>query len=364
MRRLWIVAAGTGGHIVPGITLAKTFLEYDPQTEVLFFGTSDRLEAKLIPQAGFPIAFLKAGRWKGMGLFSRLLGLFYLVIGFFQVLLRLLKGPRPTLLIGVGGYVSLPVALASLLFRVPLFIIEPNIRAGISNRFLSRFAKMAFSVPGGDANNVFKCPVENVGTPTRSEITKAEPRESIKNVLVLGGSQGAWSLCKLSLHLLEKFRTQGFPFHLTVQSGQGNLVEAQKLQKSLQLEKHSSVVPFIDNVPEILKTVDLIIARAGAMTVAELSLSGITTLFIPFPFAADDHQRINAKIIADDHAAFMIDERDADYEKRVLELVTKLVNGTISFEERRQMSLRFQGWGRPQASQTIVSRILERVGNQ
>ena len=356
MSRIWFVAAGTGGHIFPGVALANEIKRVEPAAEILFFGSKDRLEAQLVPKAGYPIHFLAAAPWKGRGIFSRLMALVMVKVGFFQVLSLMMKG-RPDVLVSVGGYISVPTALAAWVCRVPLILLEPNIRAGLANRLISRLARKAFCAPGSDALKVFTCPVEDAGNPIREDIRPVKIREEVKTLLILGGSQGAMSLCQAGLRAFAKLTLLYPSVRLVLQAGAKNQDIAQSLQKELGLGEKSQVLPFIDNVPEALSAADIVVARAGAMTVAELCASGLPTVFVPFPFAADDHQRLNARLLVNDGASLMVDEKDGD----LTEMLTREMERLCGIEGRTlrpELSNHILRWARPRATQEIAQQIL------
>ena len=353
----WIVAAGTGGHIFPGLNLAKALQKKDPDAEFLFFGTSDRLEARLIPSQGFKIRFLKAGKWKGSGLVGRVWGLLNIFRGMIESWMAYFEN-KPVALISVGGYVSVPLILATRIFRLPLFIVEPNIRAGLANRQLSRFALKGYTAPGSDALKKFHCPVADFGSPVRKDIRPVPVREKVKKILVFGGSQGALSLCRMSLELARDLAFLDKGIELEVQAGEKNLAQALEWQKEMMVEDCSRVVAFIYKVPEALAATDLAIARAGAATVSELAVAGVPTVFVPFPFAADDHQRINAKMLGDDGAAVLVDEREPEFLEKLTDSIAALTIGDGNFAKRQEMSKKFQTWGRPNADDDIADDML------
>jgi len=356
VKKYWFVAAGTGGHIFPGIAIAREIRALEPDSRFLFFGTRDRLEARLVPEAGFPIRFLSAGKWKGTGIRGRLLGLLSIGLGFLQVSLLLLKG-RPDCLIGVGGYVSVPTALACLLFRVPFYIVEPNIRAGLANRLLSRFARRAFSLPGGDAQRVLRCPVVDAGSPVREGLKPVEIRAEVKRVLVFGGSQGALALCEASLRLARDLEFGRRGIELLLQSGEKNFEHAQSRAAELQVQDAARVVSFIGDVPGTLAATDLVLARAGANSVAELAITGLPTIFVPFPYAADDHQRVNAEILEKAGAARLVDERETDFQPKLEKAVRELALTEGHRERRIAVAESFRAFGRPGAARDIAAAI-------
>ncbi|MBS1984726.1 MAG: UDP-N-acetylglucosamine--N-acetylmuramyl-(pentapeptide) pyrophosphoryl-undecaprenol N-acetylglucosamine transferase [Bdellovibrionales bacterium] len=355
--RIWFVAAGTGGHIFPGISVAREIRRLSPQADILFFGTQDRLESTLVPKAGFPLKILSAAPWKGRGGLARFAALGSVAAGFFQVV-ALLCRQRPDVLVSVGGYVSVPTALACRMFLVPLVILEPNICSGLANRLLSRMARRAFCAPGSDALQKLKCPVVDAGNPVREDLRPMPVRETVRRVLVLGGSQGALALCRASLQAARDLKFAERGVQLVLQSGDKNLAASEQLRRDWGVEACTQIVPFIDDIPSALEAADVALARAGAMTVTELSVTGVPTVFVPFPFAADDHQRVNAQILERAGAAFMVDEREADFNGRLQAVLTQLCLAPDNLALRTRLAREFKRHGRPQATREITQQIL------
>jgi UDP-N-acetylglucosamine--N-acetylmuramyl-(pentapeptide) pyrophosphoryl-undecaprenol N-acetylglucosamine transferase len=353
---IWVVAAGSGGHIFPGLNVVEEIQKTRPQSEFLFFGDAARLEAKIIPSRGFKICFLAAGRWKGSGFLSRMMGLFFVIFGIFQAFKKTFER-KPDFLFSVGGYVSVPVAVACYLRKVPIFILEPNIRAGMANRLLSRIAKAVFTTPGSDAGAKMKCPVFEFGNPVRRDFKPIEVHPHVKHILVMGGSQGALSLCRVSLELMRQEVLQKNEIDLFLQTGEKNLDQARLWQDEFDVVPYTTVAPFIQDMPEAIAKADLVIARAGAMTVAELSLSGVPTIFVPFPFAADDHQRVNANILLRAGAAFMADETREGYPAHLFKQVSELCIEAGNFDKRKALNDRFRQWSKPNAARDIFLQI-------
>lgn len=357
---VWVVAAGTGGHIFPGLSLVEEIKKQRPGAEFLFFGTHNRLEARLVPAHHHKIFFLKASPWKGKGLAARLGAVVDLSVGFLQVLLLLLR-KRPQALISVGGYVSVPVSLACSFFRVPFFIHEPNIRSGVANRYLSYFARKAFCAPGSDAQKKLHCEVKDLGNPVRSDMAPVTLRPTVKKILVLGGSQGALSLCRASLEALRELKLAGFAGELMLQSGEKNFEQSLEWQKEFEVDDISKVAPFINKVSQALQDHDVVIARAGAMTLAELSIAGVPTILVPYPYAADDHQRVNARLLEESGAALLVDERDSDFQEQLTTHLRELIFASNAPERRQMLGAKLRLWGRPQAGPDIARVILASI---
>lgn len=357
MKKVWIVAAGTGGHIIPGLTVAAELKEKTGNLECVFFGSRGRLEEKLVPEAGFELRFLLVGRWKGRGIFGRIATLALLCVSFFQCLLALRFG-RPRFCISVGGYVSVPVVLAARVARVPVFLIEPNIKSGLANRILSRFATYAQCPPGADAVKKFFCKTSDAGTPIRNTIKPVVLRDRVRRVTFLGGSQGAWSISQAAL---QYSRSYGQEVEVFLQCGAANFQKLQILvgsKGSPSFPERFQVQAFVDDMARLLSDSDLVVARAGAMTVAELAQASIPTIFVPYPFAADDHQRVNARLLLQDQAVRLVDEDPAEsFVARLVKEIEDLRVGVNHLDVRRQLATQFSRWARPNATRAFVERL-------
>jgi len=358
--KIWIVAAGTGGHIFPGVFLAREIQKQAPSSEILFFGNKDRMEAQLIPHWGFQIAFLQSSPFKGLGALAKMVALFNVVRGFFQVVSYHFKG-RPQAIISAGGFVSVPVILAGFLFRVPIFLLEPNIRAGFSNRVLSRLARLCFSVPGSDAPQKMACEVKDWGIPLREGLPRHVVGSSRK-VLILGGSQGAKTLCDWMCQIWSQPEILKLADLWQLQCGKSHLEGVKrKLEPLGILGTKVTVHDFIEDVPRALGWADFVIARAGALSIAELAVVGVPTLFVPFPFAADNHQQVNAEMLVNAGAARLALERGkTPFETFKAELMEFL---SMTEQDRVKLSRAFMDWGRPSAGPRIAEFILSSLGN-
>lgn len=356
--KIWVVAAGTGGHIFPGLNIVAQMKKQYPNANFCFFGDPSRLEAKLIPAHGYKITYLAAGRWKGTGLLAKLGGIFSIVQGFFQALLKTFS-EKPDLLLSIGGYVSVPVAMACIVRGVPFFIMEGNIRAGVANRLLSRFAKAVFTTAGSDAPQVMKALTFEYGNPVRKDLRPIEIRPQVKRVLVLGGSQGALSLCRLSLEVFRDLDLGSKGIALFVQTGEKNFEQTKEWAAEFNIDAWVQTAPFINDVPKALCEADVIVARAGMMTVAELAQAGAPTIFIPYPHAADNHQAVNAKLLVEAGAALMVDETKGGSIDELKTYVAQLCLGESSYSKRQKLSEAFRKWSKPHAAEDIVQKMAE-----
>ena len=300
-----IMAGGTGGHVFPALAVAREMQAAGYR--VLWLGAENGMETRLVPRHGYEMAVLGAGRLRGGGLKRKLLGPLQLLRAMLQAR-RLIRRERPVLAVGFGGFVSAPGGLAAKLAGVPLVIHEQNAVPGLTNRLLGRFAaETLVGFEGAMANGVW------VGNPVRGEITElADPEERYRarrgplRVLVLGGSQGALALNQDLPELL--LAAMGNNLEVRHQSGAGREDEAAPVYRALGV--NARVSEFIDDMAEAYGWADLVVCRAGALTVAEVAAAGVAALFVPLPTAVDDHQTLNARWLVDRGAALMLPQNE------------------------------------------------------
>lgn len=362
--KFWIVAAGTGGHIIPGLEIAKKMEESlekrASSVKFLFWGTSDRLEAKLIPQAGRKLKTVAAKPWKGMGLKEKISGVLSIFFSIWAPIWDIIIHGRPTGIVSVGGYVSIPIVFVGVIFRIPIFIHEPNIKTGMANKLWGKYAKLITTIPGSDANELFKDKVFDLGNPVADGFSGLSIRSSVKTIVILGGSQGARSLCLSGLEVFKELLSWDKSLRLILQSGIKNLEESQKLAEKLEISKQTKIYGFVKDMPMLLSVADIVIARAGAMTLSELSITGAPTVLVPFPHAADDHQRINAKILEKAGAVRVVEEGEG-FERSLSAMLRDLIMSEKSLKTRIQLSENFKKFSRPKAGQDIAEKILSLI---
>ncbi|HEY1250696.1 MAG TPA: undecaprenyldiphospho-muramoylpentapeptide beta-N-acetylglucosaminyltransferase [Thermoanaerobaculia bacterium] len=300
-----IAAGGTGGHIVPGIALANEIRSRRPTAAVLFVGTAYGLESRLVPEAGFPLELIEASGFVGKTLGKRLRALAQLPGGF-TAARALLRRHKARVVIGVGGYVSIPVVMAARSLGIPTVIHESNALPGVANKFLNRFAsKTAVGIAA--ANKHFKKPGVVTGTPVRPEffeIPPVDPEASTKRVLVFGGSQGSRVINRAVARaavMLEKK-----DFEVIHQTGEKDLTGTR--QRYARLPQKWKLEAFLPHLHREMTWADLVICRAGAMTVSELIAAGRPAILIPFAASAGGHQLANAKALARAGTAVVIEE--------------------------------------------------------
>ena len=318
---VYVMAGGTGGHVIPALAVAEALAARG--YAIRWMGTERGIESRLVPEAGYPIDYLRIGGLRGKGLATRLAAPFRLLGAVWQAL-RLLGRHRPVLVIGMGGFAAGPGGLAAWLTRRPLVIHEQNAIAGLTNRVLSRLARVtlaaypkAFGAPLPD-NRV-------VGNPVRGEIgalpapaERLAGRDGPVRVLVLGGSLGAQALNQAVPEALARIsRTTDLEVRHQAGSRHVETAEAHYAGAEWGAGSRHQVSGFLTDMAEAFGWADFVIARAGAMTVAEIAAAGIGALFIPFPHAVDDHQRFNAGWLVDQGAARLLTQPEADVERLV-----------------------------------------------
>ncbi|HXU36152.1 MAG TPA: undecaprenyldiphospho-muramoylpentapeptide beta-N-acetylglucosaminyltransferase [Blastocatellia bacterium] len=307
--RVIIAAGGTGGHIFPGVAIAREFKERDESTAILFVGTARGLESKIVPRAGFDLELIKVGALKGVSVFERTKSLGELPPSFLAAR-RILKRFKPDVVIGVGGYSSGPTLLMAALSRIPTMVVEPNAMPGFTNRVLARFVDAA-ALSFGDAQKYFRSRGVVTGNPVRVDFARLpkKQRGDKIHVLIFGGSQGAQAINNAVIGALPALASRKARLSFTHQTGERDY-ETVRLGYAAAGFDDVDVRPFIDDMADQYARADLLICRSGATTVAEVAAAGKAAIFIPFPFATDDHQRRNAEAFVRVGAGRMILQRD------------------------------------------------------
>lgn len=315
--KLIIAGGGTGGHLFPGIAVAEEFLSRDPSNKVLFVGTERGIEARAVPAAGYRLELIAAAGIRGKGIFSQIRGTAMMTYGYAQSR-KILKSFRPDMVLGVGGYASLPMVLAARGMNIPRFIHEQNAIPGLTNRLLARFASKVF-ITLEESARYFPAPSTMLtGNPLRRQIlnsvekvnqTQMPPLAEGKfHLLVFGGSQGSHAINAAMIDALPLLKAFPVRLSITHQTGEKECSGVRGAYQSAGVE--AIVTPFIDDMAAEYAKADLIICRAGATTIAEVTACGKACLFIPFPYAVDDHQRRNAEALLKKDACFMMLERE------------------------------------------------------
>ena len=308
-RPILVMAGGTGGHVYPALAVARA-LQASSQ-EVVWLGTHRGLEARVVPEAGIDIEWISIKGLRRKGVLALIIAPLQLAWALLQSLAIIIRR-RPAAVLGMGGFVSGPGGVAAWLTRRPLLIHEQNAAAGMTNRLLARFARVVLQAfPGSFNSNVV---VETVGNPVREDIAAiAEPAERYTDrrgsirLLVLGGSQGALALNRTVPAALALLEPEGRPV-VRHQCGERTLQTAKDAYADNNVDVE--LLPFIEDMAEVYAWADVVVCRAGALTVAELCAAGVPALFVPYPAAVDDHQTANAKPLADAGAAVIVQESE------------------------------------------------------
>lgn len=303
-RRALIMAGGTGGHIIPALSLARGLAAEG--VEVAWLGSPRGLENRLVPEAGIPLHRIAVSGLRGNGVAGWLLAPFRLTRAVWQAW-RVMRAFDPQLVVGLGGFASGPGGLAAWLARRPLVIHEQNAVAGLTNRVLSRLATRVFAA----FPQAFGARGEVIGNPVREEIaalgetprSAAAMRDRRLRLLVVGGSLGAQALNERLPEALARLPAEMRP-EVRHQAGRDKDAATREAYRENGVE--ADVMPFIDEMAEAYGWADLVVCRAGALTVAELAAAARPALFVPFPFAVDDHQTANAKALVEEEAAELL----------------------------------------------------------
>jgi UDP-N-acetylglucosamine--N-acetylmuramyl-(pentapeptide) pyrophosphoryl-undecaprenol N-acetylglucosamine transferase len=319
--RVLIAAGGTGGHIYPGIAVANEIMRRDSTSAVRFVGTARGLENRLVPKAGFELSLIESQGLKNVSLIARLRGLFVLPKSFFLAR-RVIRDFRPDIVVGAGGYVSGPVLLAAARMKLPTLVMDSNALPGWTNRVLARVVNRA-AVSFAEALPHFRGKAVLTGNPVRSEFFEipAKPHDAASmSLLVFGGSQGARAINEAMVAALPKLSSHKNHLRVTHQTGAADHERIQRGYADAGWGDNVEVKAYIDDMVREFNQADLIVSRAGATTTAELVAAGKAAIMIPFPLAADDHQRKNAEALAVAGAARMILQKDLTGERLAQEI--------------------------------------------
>ncbi|HLG14152.1 MAG TPA: undecaprenyldiphospho-muramoylpentapeptide beta-N-acetylglucosaminyltransferase [Blastocatellia bacterium] len=321
--RVLIAAGGTGGHVFPGVAIAREFKRRYPDAEILFVGTPRGLESQIVPREGFRLEMIQVSALKGVSMWRRLKSLAQLPLSFFAAM-RILRRFRPDVVIGAGGYSSGPTLLMAAMMRIPTLVVEPNAMPGFTNRVLARVADAA-ALTFNEAGKYFKGRGHVTGNPVRGDFGRIarKARGDCLNVLVFGGSQGARAINRAMAGALPLLASKKNVLTITHQTGEADFEMVRKAYEAAGFGE-AAVKRFIDDMPAEFERADLLICRAGATTVAEVAAAGKAAVFVPFPLATDDHQRKNAEAFVHAGAARMILQDDLTPERLAEEVVELL----------------------------------------
>ena len=347
MRTALIMAGGTGGHVFPGLAVADVLRERG--WRVVWMGTRAGMEARLVAARGYELAAIRAAALRGKGLLAALLLPLNLLVGFWQSA-RAIFRLRPDVVLGMGGYVAFPGGMMASLLARPLAVHEQNAVAGLTNRILAGVADKTMTAFPQALKGA-----EWTGNPVRGDIAAlADPAERYARrsgplkLLVLGGSGGAQALNECVPKAIALLEPRPSVVH---QSGEKNYAALRAAYAAAGVQ--GELTPFIDEMARRYAEADLVICRAGAMTVAELSAGGVASVLVPFPHAVDDHQTANARFLADQGAAILLPQADLTPEKLAALL------RTLERPRLLEMARKARGLGKPDAARIVAERCME-----
>lgn len=310
-RSILIMAGGTGGHIFPALAVADVLRGGGWQ--VTWLGAPDSMEAELVPKHGYDMALVRFSGLRGKGLLRKLLLPVNLLVALAQSAAALFRY-RPDVVLGMGGYITFPGGLMAALLRRPLVIHEQNSIAGLSNRVLARIAQQVLCGFPDVLPNAVWC-----GNPVRGSIAALQDpqqrygaRQGRLKVLVVGGSLGAQAINEVLPQALTFFSEEARP-EVLHQTGKRHFAAVQQLYRQAGVQ--AQIQPFLDDMASCYADADVVICRAGALTIAELAAAGVASILIPFPFAVDDHQTHNARFLSERGAAVLLSQTALSAEK-------------------------------------------------
>ena len=355
--RIVLTGGGTGGHLFPALALAEEFKERDRDCEILFIGSATGIEKNIVPKYGYQLELLDTEGFKDKRWLNKLTALLKAVKAVI-VAARILNSFRPDGVIGTGGYSSGPVILAARFLRIKTAILEQNTIPGLTNRILGKFVNMIF-VAFEESKKYF--PGRRVimaGNPVRKELLKTEVRSQESGVmgknerftiLVFGGSQGAKAVNTAFLDAMEYLADIRGSIRIIHQTGDADYLAIKKTYERKGIK--ADVFRFIDDMAAVYSLADLVICRAGATSIAEITAMGLASILIPYPFAANNHQEINARCLSDKGGAVMMrqDEIIGDVLASVLR---RFYNNPMELKRLREKALSF---GKPDAANDIVN---------
>jgi UDP-N-acetylglucosamine--N-acetylmuramyl-(pentapeptide) pyrophosphoryl-undecaprenol N-acetylglucosamine transferase len=358
--RVVIAGGGTGGHLYPGIAVARELVRRQPDAQVSFAGTARGIESRVVPREGFELDLIRSSGLKGKSLGDRLRGAVQLPLGLVDSF-GIVSRRRPDLVIGVGGYSSGPVVLAAALRGVPTMLLEQNAVPGLTNRWLARVVKAA-AVTFEQTQAFFGAKAFVSGNPVRPEfLAAAGPHEesahddqaTVARVLVFGGSQGAHAINVAMVEAAARLAAGAPHLRLTHQTGERDveMVRAAYRQAGLQ----AVVEPFLYDMGRQLDAADLIVCRAGATTLAEITAAGRAAILVPLPTATDDHQRKNAEALAARGAAELLLQAEMTGDV----LAARILALAADAGARRRIAAAAKSLARPDAARVIVDRAVE-----
>ncbi len=359
--RVIIAGGGTGGHLFPGIALAEEFRARG-DVDVLFVGTKQGIEARVVPREGWPLELIDVGGLKGSGVGGVVRGLLRVPRAIVQSV-RILRRFRPDLVVGVGGYASGPLVLAAAMMGKPTAILEQNSVPGITNRMLGKIVRAVFAAFGESRRFFPSRKVVMAGNPIRAKMRDSLMQtetgtgtSAARTLLVCGGSQGAHAVNEIVVEAMKLLHAEGAAPRIVHQTGAADRAAVDEKYRAAGIA--AEVREFIDDMAAAYRDADLIVGRAGATTLAELSAIGRAAILIPFPFAADDHQTRNAGAFAEAGAARVFAQRGLAA-RALADAIREILADDLL---RARMAAASRTLGKPDAAREIVDALVRLGG--
>jgi len=353
--RVMFCGGGTGGHLFPGIAIATAVRKRSPECAILFVGTHRGLEKITLPRYGFDFSPVKSAGFKNLGFVKKLKALFILPAGIVESL-GLIKSFRPQVIVGLGGYSALPVMIAAVFKCIHRTIQEQNSLPGLTNRLLAPFVHYIFTSFEETLSQFPKGKTFLTGNPVREDLCTGRNTGNTPvrdHLLILGGSLGAHFINERTMICLPSLFKKFPSLTLHLQTGKHDFDAAVEAFKPFGAR--ARVTAFIENMKQAYNEATLVVARAGATTLAELAACGIPAILIPFPHAANDHQTKNARAFSNKNAAVLLPQSQAT-EARFEETIADLLENR---EKRRDMAENMRAAGRPEAANLIAEALLD-----
>jgi UDP-N-acetylglucosamine--N-acetylmuramyl-(pentapeptide) pyrophosphoryl-undecaprenol N-acetylglucosamine transferase len=354
--RVLIAGGGTGGHIYPGIAIAREIRRRHQAAELLFVGTERGLEMKIVPAEGFRLETITISGLKGTGLLKQLKSLLAIPKSLLDAR-SILQRFQPSIVVGVGGYSSGPPVLMAAFMGIPAMLQEQNALPGLTNRLLARVVRKV-ATAFRECEAYFGSKAVLTGNPVRADFSQVpgRTRSDPFTLLVFGGSQGAQPINQSVIEALAILKPQIPELRMIHQTGEREYPRIKQAYEAMKMD--ADVRPFFGDIPKQFATADLLVCRAGATTLAELTVSGKAAILVPFPQAADDHQRKNAEALAQAGAAEMILQKDLNGPV----LAARVLHYFEHRDRLRQMEQNSRALGRPDATESIVDLVEELSG--
>ena len=363
MRPLRVVVAGggTGGHLYPGIAVARELLRREPEAQISFAGTKRGIESRVIPREGFPLDVLRSVGIRGASPVAYAKGVALIPLSLADAW-RILSRRTPDVVVGVGGYSSGPVVLAAVLRRIPTLLLEQNAVPGLTNRSLARLVDAA-AVTFEETVTYFGRRGFVTGNPVRAEFLESSDdaagtsaHRGATRVLIFGGSQGAHAINMAMVEAAPKLAARHGGLAITHQTGERDLEHVRDSYRKSGLQ--ARVEPFLFTMDREIEIADFVVSRAGATTLAELTAAGKPAVLIPLPTAADDHQRKNAEVLARAGAAEVLEQRMLTGDR----LAERILALASDVGRRQAMGRAARTLAKPHAARDIADRVLVLAG--